>query len=106
MNDNLSETESQKHSLLLITVQPHSPVAAFDSPRWGVWALGQVTSLLARGLEHLEGAHQVLVDRHHRRAVVELAAVVGRGEDRHELPLREELVAVLDDLSESTLCQP
>ena len=31
--------------------------------------------------------------------VVKLAAVVGRREERHELPLREELVAVLDDLN-------
>lgn len=30
--------------------------------------------------------------------VVKLAAVVGRGEERDELPLGEELVAVLDDL--------
>ena len=99
----MSETESMNalRNIRCFSLQPHSPVAAFDSPRRGVWALGQVTSLLARGLEHLEGAHQVLVHGHHRRAVVELAAVVGRGEDRHELPLREELVAVLHDLSPS-----
>ena len=35
---------------------------------------------------------------HHGARVVELAAVVGRREERDELPLREELVAVLDDL--------
>ena len=71
-----------------------------------VWAPPQQRLGPRRGLQHLEGAHQILVDVHHRAAVVKLSAVVGRGEDRHELPLREELVAVLDDLSESTLCQP
>lgn len=46
----------------------------------------------------LEGAEQALVHAHHGASVVELAAVVGRAEQRNELALREELVAVLDDL--------
>ena len=54
-------------------------------------------ALLGR-LEDLEGAHQRVVDGHHRAGVVKLAAVVGGGEDRHQLPLGEELVAVLDHL--------
>ncbi len=49
-------------------------------------------------LEDLEGAHEGLVHRHHGARVVELAAVVGRGEQRHQLSLREELVAVLNHL--------
>ena len=52
----------------------------------------------AGGGEDAERAHQALVDRHHRARVVKLAAVVGRAEDRDELPVGEELVAVLDDL--------
>lgn len=58
----------------------------------------QKTRLFLRGLQDLERAHQRLVHAHHRPGVVELPAVVGRGEDRHELPAREELVAVLHDL--------
>ena len=50
------------------------------------------------GLQDAEGAHQALVDRHDRAGVVELAAVVGRREDGHQLPVGEELVAVLHHL--------
>ena len=46
----------------------------------------------------LEGAHESLVHTHHAAGVVELAAVVGGGEEGDELPLREELVSVLDNL--------
>lgn len=62
---------------------------------------GEVRDLLLfllGGLENLEGAQQALVDAHHGACVVELAAVVGRGEESHELALAEELVAILDDL--------
>jgi hypothetical protein len=52
----------------------------------------------------LEGAEEAGVDVHERAGVVELAAVVGRGEYGDELPVREELVAVLYDLSRS-VCQ-
>mmetsp|Transcript_62983 Transcript_62983/g.148318 ORF Transcript_62983/g.148318 Transcript_62983/m.148318 type:complete len:388 (-) Transcript_62983:529-1692(-) len=54
--------------------------------------------LLLCGAEHLERAHKGFVDRHHGTGVVELAAVVGRREHRHQLPAREELVPVLHDL--------
>jgi hypothetical protein len=49
-------------------------------------------------MAHLEGAEQTLVHAHHRARIVELAAVVGCAEERNELPLGEELVAVLYDL--------
>ena len=48
--------------------------------------------------EDLEGAEQAGVDVHERAGVVELAAVVGRREYGDELPVGEELVAVLHDL--------
>ena len=54
--------------------------------------------LLVGRLEDAEGAHKRLVDGHDGARIVELSAVVGRGEDRHELPVGEELIAVLDDL--------
>ena len=47
---------------------------------------------------NLEGAEQALVHAHHGAGIVELAAIVGGAEERHELTLGEELVAVLDDL--------
>lgn len=47
---------------------------------------------------HLEGAEQALVDAHHRARIVELAAVVGRAEERDERALRKELETILDDL--------
>jgi len=50
------------------------------------------------GLEDLEGAEQAGVDVHECAGVVELAAVVGRREYGDELPVGEELVAVLHDL--------
>merc|ERR1712070_544141 len=65
----------------------------------GPASLSQGLSLLAlHGLEHLEAAHQRLVDRHHRSRVVKLAAVIRRAEKRDELTLGEELVPILDDL--------
>ncbi len=53
-------------------------------------------------LQYLERAHEGLVDGHHGPRVVELAAVVGRREERDELALGEELVPVLDDLVRAT----
>eukprot|EP00964_Phaeocystis_antarctica_P076659 scaffold47411_cov57-Phaeocystis_antarctica.AAC.1 len=50
------------------------------------------------GLQNAEGAHQAFVNRHDRAGVVEFAAIVGRREDGDELPVSEELVAVLHDL--------
>jgi hypothetical protein len=49
-------------------------------------------------LEDLERAEQAGVDVHERASVVELAAVVWRGEDGNQLPVGEELVPVLHDL--------
>jgi len=48
--------------------------------------------------EDLEGAHEALVDGHHRTAIVELAAIVGRREDGHERAVAKELVAILHHL--------
>ena len=84
---------------------PALPIIA-PLPGRCVWPLLPQQPLLARRLENLEGAHQVLVDGHHRAAVVELAAVVGRGEDRHQLTLREELVPILHNLSVPTNSNP
>ena len=50
-------------------------------------------------LENLERAHEGLVDRHHGTRVIELAAIVGRREERDQLPFREELVTVLNHLT-------
>ena len=63
----------------------------------GLAGLGDALLLLG-GLEDLERAHQRVVHTHHRTRVVELAAVVGRTEDRDQLALGEEFVTVLDDL--------
>ena len=57
---------------------------------------------------YLEGAHEGLVHAHHAPRVVKLPAVVRSREERHQLPLGKELVAVLHDLrarntQESTL---
>jgi hypothetical protein len=46
----------------------------------------------------LEGAHERVIDTHHGTSIVELAAVVGGGEDSHKLSLGEELVPVLHHL--------
>ena len=45
----------------------------------------------AGGLQNLEGAHEGVVDGHHGAGVVELAAVVGGGEDGNKLTAGEEL---------------
>ena len=46
----------------------------------------------------LEGAHERVVDAHHRAGVVKLAAVVWCAEQRDKLPLCKKLVSVLNDL--------
>ncbi|EPY36715.1 protein phosphatase [Strigomonas culicis] len=51
----------------------------------------------ARG-DDSEGALQLVVDRHDACVVVELAAVVGRREDRHELAVGKEAIAALHHL--------
>ena len=48
--------------------------------------------------ENLEGAHEILVNGHQRARVIELATVVGRGENSYQLFLGEELVAVFNNL--------
>lgn len=53
--------------------------------------------LLSR-LQNLEGADQILIDRHHRTRIIELSAVVGSGKDGYQLALRKKLVAVLNNL--------
>lgn len=47
--------------------------------------------------EDAEGAGERLVHRHHRRRIVELAAVVRGGEDGDEFAVGEELVASNND---------
>jgi hypothetical protein len=49
-------------------------------------------------MAHLEGTHERLIDTHHAAGVVKLPAVVGRGEEGHQLTLGEELVPVLHHL--------
>lgn len=61
-----------------------------------VGALGYMTTKTRS--TNLERAEQALVHAHHGAGIVKLAAVVGGAEERHELTLGEELVAVLDDL--------
>ena len=58
--------------------------------------------LLLHRLENLERAHERLVDVHHCTRVVELSAVVGCREYRHELALSEKLVPILNYLMPST----
>jgi hypothetical protein len=50
---------------------------------------------------YLKGAHERIVDGHHCSCIVELAAIVRGGEERHQLSLREELVAIFDYLMSS-----
>ena len=52
------------------------------------------------GLTYLERAEERFVHVHHGARVVKLAAIVRRREDRHELTVREELITILDDLSQ------
>jgi len=57
--------------------------------------------LFVRWLQDLEGTHEGLIDGHHGSGVVEFAAVVRGGEQRDELALRKELIAILDHLMSS-----
>jgi hypothetical protein len=47
---------------------------------------------------YLERAEQALVDTHHSTGIVKLATVIGRTEQRDQLTLGEELVAVFHNL--------
>lgn len=49
-------------------------------------------------MAHLEGTQQALIYAHHGAGIVKLAAVVWSTEERDELALGEELVAVFDHL--------
>lgn len=51
-------------------------------------------------MTHLERAEQGLVYTHHRAGVVEFTTVIWCGEQCYEMALREELVAILDDLKD------
>ena len=50
--------------------------------------------LFVSRLQYLEGAHQSLINTHHGTSVVKLATVVRSREQRHELALGKELIAV------------
>ncbi len=63
----------------------------------GVLVLG----LLFRRFQDLKRAHERLVHGHHASGVVELAAVVWRGEEGDQLAFGEEFVAVLDNLQQN-----
>ena len=54
------------------------------------------------GAQNGETAHEGVVDGHQGARVVELTAVVGRTEHRHELAAAEEFIAILHDLMGST----
>ena len=54
----------------------------------------------ARGVTYLKRAHQSVVHGHQAAGIVEFTAVVRCGEQRHQLTLGKELVAVFDDLEE------
>ena len=82
------------------TRQSQSPLlllAALPRRARGAPAVDVLLFLLGR-LEDLEAAQQALIHAHHRARVVELATIIGCGEEGHEMPLGEELVAILDDL--------
>ena len=53
-----------------------------------------------RRAQNLKGAHQRLINAHHCPRIVELSTVVRCTKNRHQLPPREELVAILHDLGE------
>lgn len=53
---------------------------------------------MSRTSTYLERTKQALINTHHRTSIVKFTTVVRSAEQRHELPLGEELVAILDDL--------
>lgn len=58
--------------------------------------------LLFNRLQNLKRARQVLVDTHQRSGIIEFIAIVRGGEQRHQFPTAEKLIAILDDLMRST----
>lgn len=70
-------------------------------PKHGAsWAAAVAAA--ASSASYLEGAHQGFVHAHHAARVVKLAAVVRSREQRHQLPLGKELVAVFYHLGAQT----
>ena len=51
---------------------------------------------------YLERAQQALIHTHHCACIVKLTAVVRSAEKRDQLPFREELITILDDLVSAT----
>lgn len=54
-------------------------------------------------MTHLEGAQQRLVHAHHRTRIIKFAAIVGRREERDQVPFRKKFVPVLDHLFTITI---
>lgn len=54
--------------------------------------------LLLRRLQNLKATQQTLIHTHHGPRIIKFATVIRRAEQRDQLALAEELVAVLDDL--------
>lgn len=59
-------------------------------------------SFLLFSIKYLEGAHEGFVHAHHAAGIVKLSAVVGSREQRHQLPLSEELIAIFYHLGVQT----
>lgn len=47
---------------------------------------------------YLEGAQQCLIHAHHCTSIIEFTAVVGCGEEGHEMSLREKFIPILHNL--------
>jgi hypothetical protein len=65
---------------------------------WRRHSPANTTLLLLRWTQHLERAHERLVDAHHRSRVVELSAVVRSTENCYKLSAREELIPIFHNL--------
>lgn len=49
-------------------------------------------------ISYLERTQQTLIHAHHCTSIVKLSTVIGRAEERDQLPLREEFIPVFNDL--------
>lgn len=58
--------------------------------------------LLVSWFQDLEGTHEGVIHGHHCSRVVKFATIVRRREQRHQLAIAKEFVAVLDDLMRAT----
>ena len=63
--------------------------------------VGEALSLFGR-LQNLERTHECVINTHHCARIVEFTTVIRCREERYQLPLRKELVAVFDYLMSST----